>query len=83
MEELSIEVQGLPCDAPASRAMTLALVPYHKPYERVIHEGQGLLCDVPASRAMTLALVPYHKPYGQELSMRARDCHVMSLLAEP
>ena len=26
--------------------MTLALVPYHKPYERVIHEGQGLSCDV-------------------------------------
>ena len=45
--------------------MTLALVPYHKPYERVIHEGQGLSCDVPASRAMTLALVPYHKPYGR------------------
>ena len=43
--------------------MTLALVPYHKPYERVIHEVQGLPCDVPASRAMTLALVPYHKPY--------------------
>ena len=54
--------------------MTLALVPYHKPYERVIHDGQGLSCDAPASRTMTPALVPYHKPYerviheGQGLS---------------